>query len=161
MDTSRVGEIIDRHKAEPRAIIAMLQDIQDEYRFIPRDVLNELSERLGIPKSRTYALTTFFKAFTLKPRGEHHICVCVGTACHVQGGQRIVERLERELGIKLGDTTADGKFSLEAVRCLGCCALAPVVVIGDNLHGRVRQSQLERLLRNCDKPDASASATAS
>jgi NADH-quinone oxidoreductase subunit E len=161
MDTSRVGEIIERHKAEPRAIIAMLQDIQDEYRFIPRDVLNELSERLGIPKSRTYALTTFFKAFTLKPRGEHHICVCVGTACHVQGGQRIIERLERELGIALGDTTEDGKFSLEAVRCVGCCSLAPVLVIGDDLYGKVRQDQLKRLLKKYDKPDAAASEVAS
>lgn len=161
MDTGKVTEIIERHKSEPRAIIAMLQDIQDEYRFIPRDVLGELSERLGIPKSRTYALATFFKAFTLKPRGEHHICVCVGTACHVQGGQRIVERLERELGIMLGETTEDGKFSLEAVRCVGCCSLAPVVVIGDDLYGKVRQDRLQRLLRKYDKPDASAAEVAS
>jgi NADH-quinone oxidoreductase subunit E len=161
MDTSVVSEIIERHKSEPRAIIAMLQDIQDEYRYIPRDVLVELSDRLGIPKSRTYALATFFKAFTLKPRGEHHICVCVGTACHVQGGQRIIERLERELGIALGDTTADGKFSLEAVRCVGCCSLAPVVVIGDDLYGKVRQDRLKGLLKKYDKPDASATEAAS
>jgi NADH-quinone oxidoreductase subunit E len=151
MDTTKVAEIIERHQSEPRAIIAMLQDIQDEYRHIPRDALNELSDRLGIPKSRAYALATFFKAFTLKPRGEHHICVCVGTACHVQGGQRIMERLERELGIRMGETTEDQKFSLEAVRCVGCCGLAPVVVVGDDLHGKVRQDQLQRLLKKYGK----------
>ena len=151
MDTTKVAEIIEKHRSEPRAIIAMLQDIQDEYRHIPRDALNELSERLGIPRSRAYALATFFKAFTLKPRGEHHVCVCVGTACHVQGGQRIMERIERDLGIRMSETSADGKFSLEAVRCVGCCGLAPVVIIGPDLHGKVRQDQVPRLLKKYGK----------
>jgi len=151
MDKSKVAEIIDKHGREPRAIIAMLQDIQNHYRYIPPEAVTVLSEQLGIPQSRAYSLATFFKAFTLKPRGEHHVCVCVGTACHVQGGQRIVERLERDLGIPMGETTADGKFSLEAVRCVGCCGLAPVVIVGEDLHGNVRQDQIPRLLKKYGK----------
>jgi len=130
----RVNQIIDYYQADRTNALAILQDIQREYNYLPRETLELTAQRLEVPVGEVYRLATFFKAFSLQPKGEFMCKVCLGTACHVRGGPRILEALERELGIKAGRTTADGKFSLEVVRCLGACALGPVVVVNEEPH---------------------------
>jgi NADH-quinone oxidoreductase subunit E len=147
MDAHMVDSILQRHPKDPSAIIQVMLDIQNELYYLPRDVLNYVSEYLGVPLSRTYNLATFYKAFSLKPKGRYPIAVCTGTACHVQGAIKIMEQIERELHIKEGQTTADKKFSVESVRCLGCCGLAPVVTIGKNLHGKIPSSKVSKILK--------------
>jgi NADH:ubiquinone oxidoreductase subunit E len=124
-----------------------LQDIQAEYNYLPREVLNQISQELQMPLSQVLRVATFYAAFSLKPRGRHLINVCLGTACHVRGGGRILEKLERELGIKSGEASSDLKFSLETVRCIGCCSLAPVIRIDEDTHGRLRQDKIPRILK--------------
>lgn len=143
-ESGKVEEIISKYTGGERDIISVLQDVQEEFNYIPKDVLTEVSEKTGVPLSRAYALATFFTAFSLEPKGEHPITVCLGTACHVRGSRRILERLETELGIKEGETTPDMKFSIDAVRCLGCCGLAPVLTVGKDLHGKVRHGDLKK-----------------
>jgi NADH-quinone oxidoreductase subunit E len=147
MDTQAVKPIIERYHAEPRALIAILQDVQETYNYLPPEVLTEVSHQLQIPLSRAYSVATFFKAFSLVPRGRHSLNVCLGTACHVRGGQRIMEKLERDLDIKCGETTTDLRFSLEEVHCLGCCGLAPVVTVDDDLYGKLSLTRVSRILK--------------
>ena len=144
-DIAGVESILDRYEARGESLIAVLQDLQSKYHYLPRDVLILVSGKLGVPLTRVYSIATFFNAFSLTPRGQYTISVCLGTACHVQGGQRILEKLERDLNIKAGETTKDLRFSLEAVRCQGCCGLAPVVTIGDDLYGKVSQARLSKI----------------
>lgn len=146
MDAQVFDTILRRHPQDPSSIIQVLLDIQNEIYYLPKDVLVEVSRRLGVPMSRAYHLATFYKAFSLKPKGKYPIAVCTGTACHVQGSLRIIDQISRELNIKEGETTADKKFSVESVRCLGCCGLAPVVTIGKNLHGKVPISRVGKIL---------------
>jgi NADH:ubiquinone oxidoreductase subunit E len=147
MDAKLVETILQRHPKDPSSIIQVMLDIQNELYYLPRDVLELVSEHLHVPLSRTYNLATFYKAFSLKAKGKYPIAVCTGTACHVQGAIRILDQVQRELGIKEGETTADKKFSVECVRCLGCCGLAPVVTIGKNLHGKVPLAKVPRILK--------------
>jgi NADH-quinone oxidoreductase subunit E len=147
MDTRMIETILQRHQKTPSSIIQVMLDVQNELYYLPRDVLNYISEYLDVPLSRTYTLATFYKAFSLKPKGKHPIAVCTGTACHVQGATKILEQIERELHIKEGETTADKKFSVECVRCLGCCGLAPVVTVGKNLHGKIPSSKVSKILK--------------
>jgi len=147
MDAQVVDNILQRHPKDPSSIIQVLLDIQNELYYLPRDVLDHVSDYLNVPLSRTYGLATFYKAFSLKPKGKFPIAVCLGTACHVQGAVKILEQIERELKIKEGETTSDKKFSVETVRCLGCCGLAPVVTVGKNLHGRVPMSKVSKILK--------------
>jgi NADH:ubiquinone oxidoreductase subunit E len=114
--------------------------------YLPKEVLIEISAKLDIPASQVYSVATFFKAFTLKPRGRHMISVCLGTACHVRGATDILSKLERDLGIEEGSTTEDIRFSLETVRCVGCCSLAPVVVIDKDTYGRLSQQKVPDIL---------------
>ncbi len=146
MDVKLVDGILERHPQDPRSIIQVMLDIQNELYYLPRDVLDYVSARLHVPPSRTYNLATFYKAFSLKPKGKYPISVCTGTACHVQGAIKILDQIERELNIKEGETTADKKFSVECVRCLGCCGLAPVVTVGRNLHGKVPLAKVTKIL---------------
>ena len=120
--------------------------MQKEYGYLPFKALVRVAETLEIPFQQIYNVVTFYKAFSLKPRGKHRICVCLGTACHVRGGQNVLEQFERTLEVKEGGTTKDGDFSVEAVRCVGACSLAPVVMIDEEVHGRVRQSKIEMIL---------------
>jgi NADH-quinone oxidoreductase subunit E len=147
MDAQMVETILQKHPKDPSSIIQVMLDIQNELYYLPRDVLNYVSEYLNVPLSRTYTLATFYKAFSLKPKGRFPIAVCTGTACHVQGAIKIMEQIERELHIKEGETTADKKFSVESVRCLGCCGLAPVVTVGKNLHGKIPTSKVSKILK--------------
>ncbi len=132
-------ELVDRvvagHEGDGKALVPVLQDLSAELNWLPPEVLHRVSERLHMPLERVLEIATFYKSFSLRPRGRHLISVCLGTACHVKGASRIVERLERELGVRTGETTADMRFTLEGVRCLGCCGLAPVVTVGEELYG--------------------------
>jgi NADH-quinone oxidoreductase subunit E len=136
-NADRVEEIVRSYDSDPTNSLAILQDVQREFGYLPRQALELVAARVGIPQGHVYRLATFFKAFSLNPKGEHQCKVCLGTACHVKGGALILEMLEKELGIKVGNTTADGKFSLEGVRCLGACALAPIVVIDNEPLGQM------------------------
>jgi len=141
-------EIMAHYNYRDSALIAILQDIQKRFNYLPQGLLRYIALRMEVPLTRVYGISTFYKAFSLKPRGKHLIDVCLGTACHVRGGMNILERLERELGIKNGETTYDEKFSLKSVRCVGCCGLAPVVVIDDEFHGKLNQEMIPKILGN-------------
>ena len=138
--------VLRRYDYKRSSIIAMLQDVQQEYNYLPRQALCEISEKTGIPMSSLYGMASFFKAFSLEPRGKHLITVCVGTACHVRGAPRIVEEIGRLLGIKPGETTEDKEFTLETANCLGCCALGPVVVVDGKYTGKVTVSRVKEIL---------------
>jgi len=146
MSLDRVNEIIERYGADQMASLAVLQDIQREYNYLPREALELTAQRLDVPTGEIYRLATFFTAFSLQPKGKYVCQVCLGTACHVRGGSRILETLERELGVKAGDTTADGQFSLEAVRCVGACALAPILMVNEEPHAYMTSDKAARLI---------------
>jgi len=129
-------------------LVSILQDIQAEYNYLPKKVLVEVSQALGAPLSQVYSVATFFKAFSLEPRGRHLINVCLGTACHVRGAVRVLEAIERELAIKAGRTTKDLKFTLETVNCVGACALGPIVIINGEYHGQMKTDKVKALLQN-------------
>jgi NADH-quinone oxidoreductase subunit E len=151
MNQGKVTEILTKYQADESALIAILQDIQEEYSYLPKPVLVQVSKELNIPLSRVLSLATFFKAFSLKPKGKHPVHVCLGTACHVRGAQLVLEKIERELGIKSGETSADGEFSLDAVRCVGCCGLAPVVQVGEEVHGKITQTKVAGVIKKYKK----------
>jgi len=148
MDLTKADEIIEQYEAAPASLIAVLQDVQDYWQYLPREVLEHTTQRLGVPLSQVYRVATFYSAFTLQPRGRHLISVCTGTACHVRGSGLLLERLGALLQITPGETTPDQDFSLEAVHCMGCCALAPAVRIDDKVYGQVTMRQLERMLED-------------
>ncbi|MCX7815991.1 MAG: NADH-quinone oxidoreductase subunit NuoE [Syntrophales bacterium] len=147
----KVQEIVKSYDSDPSAVIAILQDVQAEFNYLPREALVAVSEAMNIPLSRVYEISTFYNAFSLKPRGRHVIEICAGTACHVQGGDKIMDRFERELGISRGETTSDGMFTLEEVRCLGCCSLAAVARIDGNIHPFMKQDDIPRILKKYRK----------
>ena len=151
MEEHNIEGVIERHGADSGALIQILLDVQEEYRYLPKDALIKISDRLDIPLSKAYALATFFKAFSLVPRGEHIVRVCLGTACHVGGGVKIIEELERKLKIKSGETTEDLQFSLDAVNCLGCCGLAPVVTVNEDIYGKVTSNKVPKVLKKYSK----------
>ena len=143
-----VDEIIGHHcDGGDGALIAILEEMQAHYRYLPRDVMILVSERLGVPLSQIYSVVTFYHAFSLVPRGEHTICVCTGTACHVRGAIQVLDRLETKLGVGPGGTTRDRRFTLETVNCLGCCALGPVVVLDDEYEGQMTIGKVDKLLK--------------
>ena len=145
-DLEKITKLIGNSKNGRRILVPLLQDINIEYGYLPENILKYISGELDIPLSQVYSIATFYNAFSLVPRGRHLISVCLGTACHVRGGQKILESLERNLGIKVGQTTPDLNFTLEAVYCLGCCGLAPVVTIGDDLYGKMNQVKMQKAI---------------
>lgn len=147
MNEERLTEILGKYEADQSTIIAVLQDVQQEFGYLPKDAIHTVSKEMNIPLSRVLSLATFFNAFSLKPKGKHPINVCMGTACHVRGAQLILEKLERELEIKSGSTTQDGNFSVDEVRCVGCCGLAPVIMVGDEFHGKLSQTKVPGVLK--------------
>jgi len=142
----KLSGIIEKYKDNPNATVAILQDIQEEYNYLPREAMTRVSKEFNIPLSRLLSVATFYSAFSLTPRGKHKINICLGTACHVRGGARIMNKVERELGIKRGETTEDLRFSLDEVRCLGCCGLAPVMVVGEDVHGKLSEDKVISIL---------------
>lgn len=151
MIEAKVSEILEKYARDESSLIAMLQDLQEKYSYLPRQALEQISREMDVPLSRILSLATFFRAFSLKPKGKHPIHVCLGTACHVRGAQLILEKFERELGIKSGETSEDMLFSLDAVRCLGCCGLAPVVMVGEEVHGKVTQTKVPGIIKKYKK----------
>jgi len=151
MDLQKVDQIIDKHGRTPNTLIEVLLDVQEQFRYLPDEVLKKISHDLRLPLSRSYHLATFFKAFSLKPRGKYCISVCLGTACHVGGGVKILEKIERDVKVVRGNTTSDLEFGLDEVHCLGCCGLAPVVTVNEDLYGKVTLAQVGKIIRKYSK----------
>jgi len=146
-----VDELLGQYEGLSRAsLLPVLQRINREYRYLPREVLQYVAMRLDIPLSAVLRVATFYNVFSLKPRGRHTISVCLGTACFVKGSGMLLDKLKRELAIEEGETTSDGRFTLEAVRCIGCCALAPAMRIGDRTYAQVPQRRIPSILKKYD-----------
>ena len=150
MDKERIDQIIDKHHSDPSSLIQLLLDIQAEHHWLPKEALEQISERLQVPMTRVQHIATFYKAFSLVPKGRHQIHICMGTACHVRGASRVLDTVEGLTGIKPGETDLDLKFSLETVNCLGCCALGPVLEIDGKTHGKMAPVQTADVLKNYD-----------
>src|SRR4030067_2428811 len=146
MSMDRVDKIIDKYECDTGVLIQLLLDIQKTLNWIPQEAIIRINKRLKIPVSEIYRVASFYTALSLKPRGRHVVRVCSGTACYVGGGQRMLDAVERTLGVKAGATTDDDKFTLETVNCLGCCALGPVVEIDGQYHGKLSSANVEKLL---------------
>lgn len=144
--SERVMAILEEHGAERSAILSILGDIQTEFRYLPAEALRIVADSTGAALVDVYAAATFYRSFSLKPKGKHLVCACLGTACHVRGGPRVAEELERQLGIRAGETTPDEEFTLETVNCLGACALGPVVVIDGHYFPKVGRSRVKQMI---------------
>ncbi len=147
-DQARINTIIESYKDKDNVLLTALEDVHDEYGYLPEEIIKYIAQELNYPVSLAYRLATFYNAFSLVPRGKHIVRVCMGTACYVKGGKGILKELERKLGIKLGETTQDLKFSLEAVNCVGCCGQSPVVTANDDIYGYARQAEVSDILKN-------------
>jgi NADH-quinone oxidoreductase subunit E len=156
ISVNEIHEIVDREAQGDGSLIAALEEIQRRFRYLPPEALMMVSEGLNVPLSQTYAVATFYNAFSLEPKGKHCIQICMGTACHVRGSPQILDRLEMELGIEAGQTTPDGLFSLETVNCLGACALGPVVVMDGEYSGQMTGKKALKLLSRVKKLEAEA-----
>ena len=150
MDLEKLDEIIDSYVAQEGVLIQLLLDVQSELNWIPKEAIKRISERLQIPVSQIYRVASFYKAMSLIQRGKHVVNVCLGTACHVRGGPRIMDRAKEILGINAGGTTPDMRFTLERVNCLGCCALGPVMVVDGEYHGHLSLGQVKDILESCE-----------
>jgi NADH-quinone oxidoreductase subunit E len=147
VDISQVDVFVDKYGGEKRALTALLLDIQGEYNYLPREALQRVAERIKLPLLQVYQVASFYKAFSLEPRGKHLVTVCLGTACHVRGGPRLVDQVERLLKLTPGQTTKDRQFTLETVNCLGCCALGPIIVVDGKYYGKMAASGVEKVLK--------------
>ena len=154
MEASKVDAIIDSYGGASSSLLAIMQDVQDEARYLPREAMQRVSERLGIPIAQVYRMATFFESFHLEPRGKHICTVCMGTACHVRGATRLVEQLERDLEIPSGGTTADLMFTIEEVNCVGACALGPLVIVDGEYQGNMTSGRLQKVVRRMRKAEA-------
>lgn len=146
MNINQVDKILEAFDMNKAHLVSILLDIQAEANFLPREILPYVAKKLGVPLSQVCRFATFYKAFSLKPRGRHVIKVCLGTACHVRGAVKVLQSIERELGIRRGDTTRDFKFTLETVNCLGACALGPLVMIDNDYHGQMKTTKVPKML---------------
>lgn len=154
MSTVKYDHIIGSVEGHPSELIEVLQDIQAECNYLPEDALRAVSARLTVPLIEVFRVATFFKAFTLTPRGRHLVTVCMGTACHVRGAPRLLDELSGQLRISSGETTPDGAFTLETVNCLGACALGPVVVLDGRYHDHMTPRKLRKLIESTREKDA-------
>jgi NADH-quinone oxidoreductase subunit E len=143
----KIEQIINKYQGDASSLIQLLLEIQRENRWLPNEALKKVSRTLGVPLSQIQHVATFYKAFSLIPKGRHEVQVCLGTACHVRGGPRILDRVEEVLGIEAGQTTTDMEFTLETVNCLGCCALGPVMVVDGKYHGKITPTAAEEVLK--------------
>lgn len=150
---SKIKSFVTKYGSEKKALISVLQDIQEEYNYLPREALRIVSETLGIPLIDIIGVATFYRAFSLEPRGKHLVTVCMGTACHVRGGPKILEEFERKLNVIAGSTTEDRQFSLETVACLGCCAIGPVVVVDGDYHAQTSIRKVGSILKKYMKKE--------
>jgi NADH-quinone oxidoreductase subunit E len=146
LSTEELSRILERHKNKRNGLISILLEIQKEFGYLPKETMRRVAEFLGMEPVDVWGVATFFNQFRLTPLGKSHVKVCMGTACHLAGGRLVLEALERELKIKVGETSADGFFSLERVACIGCCMLAPVTVIKDKIHPKMSSFKVEESL---------------
>ncbi len=151
MNVKKIDEIIKKWNSDSEYVIEMLQDVQDCFRHLPEDALRHIAHTIDVPLNRLYHIGTFFSTFSLEEKGKHIIQVCLGTACHVKGAPAVLDAFARELDIKDGETTKDKKFTLEGVRCLGCCSLAPVVAVDEKIYGGVTVSQVKEIISKTKK----------
>lgn len=159
VQTERVNALSRKYKDQKKALIAILQDIQAEYNYLPPDALRAVARSLNIPLIDVIGVATFYRAFSLKPRGRYVITICMGTACHVRGGPKILEEFERRLALKSGDTSEDGHFTLETVACLGCCAIGPVVVVNEEYSGHVTIQKVNKIIAKYSKLEPTGAAS--
>jgi len=150
MERERVDQIIDKHDSQASSLIQILLEIQSEHSWLPKEALDRVAGRLQVPLTRIQHIATFYKAFSLVPKGRHGVHVCMGTACHVRGARRVLDAVEGVTGIKPGETDLELKYSLETVNCLGCCALGPVVEINGTTHGKLAPAGVADVLKKYD-----------
>ena len=147
----KVKAIVDKYGGSHDSVISILQDVQSEYHYLPEGAMRAAATQLGLPLIQVCGVATFFKAFSLKPRGEHTVQVCLGTACHVRGAPAVLDEAKRQLGIAPGDTTDDMCFTLETVNCLGACALGPIVVVDSEYQGQMSSNKVKNILNKYSK----------
>ncbi|MGB9812562.1 MAG: NADH-quinone oxidoreductase subunit NuoE [Thermovenabulum sp.] len=143
----KIDEMLEKYKGQRGALLQALQEAQGIMGYLPLDVQKKVAESLNVTLSEVYSTITFYSFFNIKPRGKYQIRVCLGTACYVKGANKVLERFEQELGIKVGDTTDDIKFSLDACRCVGACGLAPTVIINEDVYGRLTPDKVPEILK--------------
>lgn len=148
MDTATIDRIIGKHQGEASSLVQVLLEIQSEYNWLPKKALERVGEKLKVPFSRIQHIATFYKAFSLVPKGRHQVHICVGTACHVRGATRVLDKVQDLTGIKPGETDTELKFSLDTVNCLGCCALGPVMEINGKTHGKLSPANTEDVINS-------------
>lgn len=148
-DFTVTDEILHRHNCEERAIISILQEIQEYYHYLPNELFPYISEKTGLSEAKIYSVATFYENFSLEPKGKYIIKICDGTACHIRSSQLLADEIEKLLGIRPGETSQDGEFTLETVNCLGSCAIAPVMVMNDIYYGKVTPVKLRDIISKC------------
>jgi len=148
---SNVDSILNKWRGNGSSLISIMLDIQSEYSYLPKDALIRVSEQLNIPLINVYSVATFYKSFSLEPRGKHLITLCLGTACHVRGAPDVLNEIENQLNVKVGETTPDNNFTLETVRCLGTCAIGPVITIDGKYYGQMNSKKLHSILKKYEK----------
>ena len=151
MDLAKVDQIVLENKRQGIGLVSTLQDIQSELNYLPEEALVRVATGLGLALSQVYGVATFYTSFSLEPRGRNIIHVCMGTACHAQGAERILGKLERDLQVKVGETTPDLQFTIERVNCVGACALGPVVITNEKYFGNMDPLRVERMLKECNQ----------
>ncbi len=144
--TQKLQEVIEKYKDTKGALIPVLHEAQDIFGYLPMNVQKQVSEGLNIPLTEIYGVVTFYTQFSLKPKGKYRISLCMGTACYVKGSSHILDKLQEKLGIHVGDITEDGQFSLDSCRCVGACGLAPVMMVNDDVYGRLTPDEIEGIL---------------
>jgi len=149
-----IERVLEEHSAEPSSLIPILQTAQKKFGYLPRDVIENIAEYLELPVSKIYGVATFYAQFRFEPLGEHMVRVCHGTACHVKGADKIGEAVENKLGIETGETTEDGQFTLERVACLGCCSLAPVMMVDDTAHGNLTREKAKQVIEKYNEVES-------
>jgi NADH-quinone oxidoreductase subunit E len=150
MSNGKIDKIIDKYQGDAGSLIQVLLEIQSENRWLPKEALDKVSKKLKVPLNRIQHIVTFYKAFSLLPKGRHEIHICTGTACHVRGAPRLLDSVQDLIGIRPGETDLDLKFSLETVNCVGCCALGPVMVVDGEYHGKMAPAKSEEVLKSYD-----------
>ena len=146
----QIKTICDKHGHKPGELINILHEAQHVQGYLPEETQRIIASKLGIPVSKVYGVVTFYTFFTMTPKGRHPISVCMGTACYVRGSEKLLEEFKRVLGIEVGDTTPDGKFSLDCLRCVGACGLAPVVMIGEKVYGRLQPVDVKKIIEELE-----------
>lgn len=146
-DVDKINEICDSFNNEPLELINVLHKTQEHFGYLPAEVQEAIASKMNIATARVYGVVTFYSFFTMTPKGKHPISICMGTACYVRGAEKVLDEFKKELALQVGQTTADGKFSLSSLRCVGACGLAPVVLVGDKTYGRVAPDDVKAILK--------------